>query len=81
MSQLQPPEDSPQSQSEPLASVLTPLLALMFVLLVVIVGCGLVYVTFMHPSAAVPLTVAAAGVTLVVAIVAVVVTLCTAQRR
>ncbi|KOV83915.1 hypothetical protein ADL01_09520 [Streptomyces sp. NRRL WC-3618] len=45
-----------------------PLLALTFVLLLLVIGGGLVYVTLTHPAVAVPLTVATAGVALVVTI-------------
>ncbi|MFF4869375.1 hypothetical protein [Streptomyces sp. NPDC000961] len=81
MSHLQPREGSQQPQPTPLSSALIPLLTLTFVLLVVTVGCGLAYVTLMHPAVAVPLTVATAGVTLIFAIVAAVITLCSIQRR
>ncbi|MFF7975390.1 hypothetical protein [Streptomyces sp. NPDC007905] len=56
-------------------------MALTFVLLVLIIGGGLVYVTLMHPSVAVPLTVAAAGLTVVFTVASVLVALVIAQRR
>ncbi len=41
-----------------------PLLVLVFVLLVLVIGAGLLYVTAAHPSLAMPLIVATAGVTI-----------------
>lgn len=81
MSQPHSDQRSQQPLSATLPPALLPLLALAFVLLILIVGGGLIYVTFTHPSAAVPLTVAAAGVTLVFTIAGVLVALVAAQRR
>lgn len=73
--------DAQQSQPAAVPSLVLPLLALTFVLLVLIIGGGLVYVTLMHPSVAVPLTVAAAGLTVVFTVASVLVALVVVQRR
>ncbi|MFD8024523.1 hypothetical protein ACFV6G_29415 [Streptomyces lavendulae] len=54
---------------------------LVFVLLVIVIGAGLLYVTAAHPALAMPLTVAAAGVTIVFTIAGVLVTLLGTRRR
>lgn len=81
MSQPLTHQGSQQSRSAVVPSLVLPLLALTFVLLVLIIGGGLVYVTLMHPSVAVPLTVAAAGLTVVFTVASVLVALVVAQRR
>ncbi|MFJ4320587.1 hypothetical protein ACIP46_35680 [Streptomyces lavendulae] len=62
-------------------SALVPLLVLVFVLLVIVIGAGLLYVTAAHPALAMPLTVAAAGVTIVFTITGVLIALLSPHRR
>ncbi|MFD8783795.1 hypothetical protein [Kitasatospora sp. NPDC059599] len=62
------PQQSYPTPAGPAAAALLPLLILLFVLVILIIGAGLLYVTLAHPSLATPLTVAVAGVTLVVTI-------------
>jgi len=81
MSQPRTDQGSQPSPSAAVPPALFPLLALAFVLLVFILGSGLVYVTFTHPSIAVPLTVATAGITLVFTIAGVLVALAAAHRQ
>ncbi|MFD6186776.1 hypothetical protein [Streptomyces goshikiensis] len=83
-----PPQDptpAPQQPTPPAASggatALLPLLILVFVLLVLVIGAGLLYVTAAHPSLAIPLTVAAAGVTIVFTIAGVLVSVMSSSRR
>lgn len=71
---------SQQSPSPAIPAALLPLLVLTFVLLVLVIGSGLVYVAFTHPSLSMPLTVAASGVTLVFTIAGVLVAVLAAQR-
>lgn len=61
---------APQSQESPTLPPLAiwSLLLLVLVLVVLLVGAGLVYVTWRHPSLGAPLGVAVAGVTSLVTI-------------
>lgn len=80
MSQSPAHQGCQQPPSTEIGATVVPLLALTFVLLLLVVGGGLLFVTLTHPSLAVPLTVATAGVTLVFTIAGVLVSL-VAQRR
>lgn len=80
MSQPHTHQDCQQPPSTDLPAAVLPILALTFVLLLIVVGGGLVYVTLTHPSVAVPLTVATAGVTFVVTIASTLVALVTRRR-
>ncbi|MFF0551074.1 hypothetical protein ACFYUL_19155 [Streptomyces sp. NPDC004311] len=76
--QLQQPYPAPAGRA---AVALLLLLILLFVLVVFVIGAGLLYVTIAHPSLATPLTVAVAGVTLVVTIVGVIAAFFAISRR
>ncbi|WP_331742898.1 hypothetical protein OG239_42685 (plasmid) [Streptomyces sp. NBC_00868] len=83
-----PPQDPAPAPQQPIppatdsgAAALLPLLVLVFVLLVLVIGAGLLYVTIAHPSLAMPLTVAAAGVTIVFTIAGVLVAIAASSRR
>ncbi|MGW4689676.1 hypothetical protein ACWEPM_32955 [Streptomyces sp. NPDC004244] len=52
-----------------------PLLGLVYALLVIAIGAGLLYVTLAHPQLAMPLTVAVAGITLVITLPGILLTL------
>lgn len=54
--------------SDPGSRGVWPLLILVLVLVVLLVGAGLAYVTWLHPSLGTPLTVASAGTTLLATI-------------
>ncbi|MFJ3205815.1 hypothetical protein [Streptomyces sp. NPDC086989] len=81
----QGPASAPQQPTPPPAgggaAALLPLLVLVFALLVLIIGAGLLYVTLAHPSLAMPLTVAVAGVTVVFTIAGVIAAFIAASRR
>ncbi|MFF0385392.1 hypothetical protein [Streptomyces sp. NPDC004286] len=57
------------------------LLVMALALLVLVIGGGLVYVAFVHPSIAVPLTVAVTGVTLVLTVVGTLIMLVTTLHK
>ncbi|MFH8894498.1 hypothetical protein [Streptomyces sp. NPDC017949] len=75
-----PPHQPPTPAGGETATLL-PLLLLVFVLLVLVIGAGLLYVAVVHPALAMPLTVAAAGVTIVFTIAGVLVALISTHRR
>jgi hypothetical protein len=62
-------------------TIVLSLLVLTFALLTLVIGSGLVYLTFVHPSVAVPLTVAATGVTLVLTVFGTLITLITTLQK
>lgn len=63
------------------SAIMLSLLVMVLALLALVIGSGLVYVTFVHPSIAVPLTVAAAGVTLVLTVVGTLIMLVTTLHK
>ncbi|MEU8728933.1 hypothetical protein AB0C68_06140 [Streptomyces tendae] len=75
------PQQPYPTPAGPAAAALLPLLILLFVLVILIIGAGLLYVTLAHPSLATPLTVAVAGVTLVVTIAGAIAAFLAVSRR
>ncbi|MEU8928060.1 hypothetical protein AB0D10_45415 [Kitasatospora sp. NPDC048545] len=75
------PQQTYPAPTGPAAAALLPLLILLFVLVVLIVGAGLLYVTLAHPWLATPLTVAVAGVTVVVTIAGVIAAFLAVSKR
>ncbi|WP_329391435.1 hypothetical protein OG625_40180 (plasmid) [Streptomyces sp. NBC_01351] len=75
-----PQQPTPPASGGGATAALLPLLVLVFVLLVLVIGAGLLYVTAAHPSLAIPLTVAAAGVTIVFTIAGVLVAVMASRR-
>lgn len=70
----------PPAPPTPAGIAVLPFLVLLFVL-VLIIGAGLLYLTVAHPALAVPLTVAAGGVTVMFTIAGVIAAFMTASRR
>ncbi|MFJ9447970.1 hypothetical protein ACIRRH_40010 [Kitasatospora sp. NPDC101235] len=75
------PQQSYPAPAGPAAAALLPLLILLFVLVILIIGAGLLYVTLAHPWLATPLTVAVAGVTLIVTIAGAIAAFLTVSKR
>ncbi|MFJ2060596.1 hypothetical protein ACIOMM_32355 [Streptomyces sp. NPDC087908] len=64
-----------------MTTVVVVLLALTFTLAVAVIGGGLLYVTLAHPSLIGPLSVSVAGITVVITIAGLLITLATSHRR
>ncbi|MFE7514258.1 hypothetical protein ACFU8I_23970 [Streptomyces sp. NPDC057540] len=64
-----------------MTTAVVALLALTFTLTVAVIGGGLLYVTLAHPSLIGPVSVSVAGLTLVITIAGLVITLATSHRR
>lgn len=75
------PQEPPATPSAPVGVGIWPLLVLLFVLVVLIIGAGLLYLTLSHPVLAVPLTVAAGGITIVFTVAGVVAAFISVSRR
>lgn len=82
-----PPQTPPSDPQEPTTrttastAAIVAILALVLVLVLLLIGASLLYVTATHPGLAVPFTVAAAGVTIVLTVVGAIATILAPQRR
>ncbi|MGW2108025.1 hypothetical protein [Streptomyces sp. NPDC001948] len=74
------PSTRPSAESS-VTTIVVALLALTFTLMVAVIGGSLFYVTLAHPSLIGPLSVSVAGITVIVTVAGLLITLAASRRR
>lgn len=69
------------SEANHTPTVVAVLLALTLTLVIAVIGGGLLYLTLVHPSLIGPLSVSAAGITVIITLSGLLITLATSRRQ